>query len=500
MRKFTSLYIFLFLIFLFSCSSPENETIQTPIQQSTTEYTLTVNSGNGGTVSTSGGTYEEGTSVTVTATPNPQYIFTGWSNGSTETSITITVSSNTTIEATFSFDCSTIQSESEQIQIPDFNNMSYLTRINYPEGFKNSIRNLNPEETWNPLDGVVLDYNQDGFLDFVYTNSDYTASFNNIEVRNKILFFKGDCNNDLIIDHNLSNRFDGLIHGRKGIVGDFNNDSYPDIFFAGHGVDVNNPGEYPILLSNIEGLNFEEIRFENLVGFFHTVCSGDYDNDGDLDIILISQGKTYLMKNINGEFDIYQDDINYDWRLNFDYPQETIVPELHQIYTSELFDVDRDGFLDLIVSGHDFPAENTDFVQESYVLYGNGTSFSDRKEILPTVDGFGICIDIDFFDINNDGITEIILNRVSDDSYFRGPYWGSKIQVLEFIDNQYVDSTDKFIDISEFSDEGVIEWIHISDYDDDGIFEMFDDSFSIGSIRLNYEWELIGNQFILKTE
>ena len=65
MRIFLSLYSFLFLTILFSCSSPDNETDPTTNQQ-TTEYTLTVNSGTGGTVSTSGGTYEQGSTVNVT--------------------------------------------------------------------------------------------------------------------------------------------------------------------------------------------------------------------------------------------------------------------------------------------------------------------------------------------------------------------------------------------------------------------------------------------------
>ena len=150
---------------MISCSSPENETDPTPIQPSTTEYILTVSSGTGGSVSTSGGTYEEGTSVTVTATPNPQYIFAGWSNGSTETSITITMNSNTTIEATFSFDCSTIQSDSI-----DWNNISYnLIDIDIP---KNQDGSFN-EEYYNIAGGyyglncttAFVDYNNDGYKD-----------------------------------------------------------------------------------------------------------------------------------------------------------------------------------------------------------------------------------------------------------------------------------------------------------------------------------------------
>ena len=100
MRIFTSLYIFLFLILLFSCSSPDNETDPTTNQQ-TTEYSLTVNSGTGGTVSTSGGTYEQGSTVNVTATPNSEYVFSGWSNGSTDNPLTVTVNQNITLTANF---------------------------------------------------------------------------------------------------------------------------------------------------------------------------------------------------------------------------------------------------------------------------------------------------------------------------------------------------------------------------------------------------------------
>ena len=67
------------------------------------QYTLTASAGLGGTVSTSGGTYDDGTSVTITASANDGYEFNGW-NGSdlSSSTITITLNSNTTIEAVFS--------------------------------------------------------------------------------------------------------------------------------------------------------------------------------------------------------------------------------------------------------------------------------------------------------------------------------------------------------------------------------------------------------------
>ena len=100
MRIFTSLCGFLFVTLLFSCSSPDNETDPTTNQQ-TTEYTLTVNSGTGGSVSSPGGSYNQGQSVSITATPDSEYVFVNWSNGSTDNPLSITVNSNQTITANF---------------------------------------------------------------------------------------------------------------------------------------------------------------------------------------------------------------------------------------------------------------------------------------------------------------------------------------------------------------------------------------------------------------
>lgn len=57
-------------------------------------------SGNGGTV-TGGGTYDYGSSVTLTATPNAGYQFVRWSDGNTSQTRTLTVTSDITLTAIF---------------------------------------------------------------------------------------------------------------------------------------------------------------------------------------------------------------------------------------------------------------------------------------------------------------------------------------------------------------------------------------------------------------
>ena len=98
-----------FLI-LYSCSTEEEDTTPPPqVQQPTPEpepevsqFTLTVTAGEGGSVSTEGGTYDEGTEISVTATPDEGYEFVGWEgNSSTVQSLTITLNSNQSLSALF---------------------------------------------------------------------------------------------------------------------------------------------------------------------------------------------------------------------------------------------------------------------------------------------------------------------------------------------------------------------------------------------------------------
>ncbi len=68
----TLLGILFFSTFIIvSCSKPTPETTQPTVvkkqEAQTISYTLTVNAGEGGSVSSSGGSYEEGTQVTISA-------------------------------------------------------------------------------------------------------------------------------------------------------------------------------------------------------------------------------------------------------------------------------------------------------------------------------------------------------------------------------------------------------------------------------------------------
>ncbi len=77
-----------------------NTTITANFEVLINSYTLTVLSSEGGSV-TGGGEYEEGTEVTVSATPEEGYEFTGWSDGESSQSRVVTINSDISLSAEF---------------------------------------------------------------------------------------------------------------------------------------------------------------------------------------------------------------------------------------------------------------------------------------------------------------------------------------------------------------------------------------------------------------
>lgn len=91
------LLLFSLCLFAYSCNNGDDNPSITP-----QNFTLSITASEGGDVSTSGGTYNENASVSVTATPAQGYEFSGWTGTNlTGDSITILVRSNQTITANF---------------------------------------------------------------------------------------------------------------------------------------------------------------------------------------------------------------------------------------------------------------------------------------------------------------------------------------------------------------------------------------------------------------
>ena len=108
-KQIVPVQLFVFCLFLIAGCSSDKQELNPPIQieQSlsveTPQYSLNITSSEGGTVSTNGGTYDEGTTISITATPDEGYEFTGWEGfDSEEATLTITLIEDQTLNALFS--------------------------------------------------------------------------------------------------------------------------------------------------------------------------------------------------------------------------------------------------------------------------------------------------------------------------------------------------------------------------------------------------------------
>jgi hypothetical protein len=642
------LFFTLSLILLITCSkdstednssvyvAPPSNTTNTTPSTSVTQYTITVSSGEGGSVSTTGGTYNDGTSISITATPSEGYGFIGW-NGSDSTSstISITLSSNTTIVALFGqlpqltlpetpskmftkgvgdtlsigfshsggykstslsaeygsvsvisepnegdtegyvvieYTVNTVENVDRMTTIAGFddieisisgnddleNSSTYQIRSQPEPVFKdylkpshdlvNSIVAINPaliryinekdnsqEDRCNYINGglnqfgnlsdgyggiAFADINGDGYDDIllhpVYSEGSAT-NFSLYKVKFELYLYE---NGEFKFHEMDFGSFpDAEAHlARKILVGDFDNDGDPDFYSANFGIDF---GSYEteksfFIINNydVDG-TFAYKENPHMEGS-HEASSGDIDNDGDLDIysygrLGISQPSSPFYKNI-GNFELqmwsgYSPNENiilnpesndYSWQYNYFNGFNT---------SSELVDVNQDGYLDLIIAGHEWD-------QRSVVLWGseNGFNTSD-KTIVPLIETtvsfpMGTIVDIKVADLNYDGKKEIIFLRTgggedgsgTDIGYF---YSGWYIQVMEVNDKELNDISVDIIDtfyrdnIVQFScanpSDNWIYWISINDYDNDGNLDIYNKM--LENIPF-HRWEWNGSKYI----
>ena len=89
---------------LFTCGKDSDEPAPNLNTSSAQKFDLAVSASEGGSVDTSGGSFDSNSSVTITATPADGYEFTGWSGNATGSTnpLTVTVDGNKNITANFS--------------------------------------------------------------------------------------------------------------------------------------------------------------------------------------------------------------------------------------------------------------------------------------------------------------------------------------------------------------------------------------------------------------
>lgn len=299
---------------------------------------------------------------------------------------------------------------------------------------------------------AYADFNKDGRLDVLVAS----GTGQNVRTPVKIMMNDGLAFVDQTATR-LSNAQPGLIHARKAIVGDYNGDGWPDVFVAGHGYDQPPfPGEYPqLFLSNGDGTLRYDNQLEALVGFDHAAASGDIDGNGSVDILVVQQGAPYLLIN---------DGAGHFTKNTARMPDDV---QFKNHYTGELADVDRDGYLDMLLGGHEFEGAET----EVYWGDGSGSFSSQRKTVLPTLSGKGIVMDFALDDINNDGLRDLVVLRTGETPF----YTGRALQVIrQFEPRRFSDETAGRMTMD--TTQGWLDYIRLQDMDGDQYPDIFVDN------------------------
>lgn len=269
-------------------------------------------------------------------------------------------------------------------------------------------------------------------------------------------------------------------HGTKLLVGDFNNDSLPDIY---SNVAVDPPfGAFPLLKDNSHLLLNSSTGFSKVIefpdqGFWYTGCSGDIDNDGDLDIIAFnfhfpSNGvKSRIMWN--------------DGKANFNIDVNGI-GNIPVVYQSELFDVNNDGFLDLVLV---FVPNGNPRTNDFRVLWGNGKDFSLNNSTKIDISGDLFLMNLDFLDIDKDGFFEILQSGTVDKN--KTIMYYIALHKSDDKGKSFTNKTSQFIE----GDITSTRFFHIrvQDIDKNGSIDIFS-----SEKKDNLRWEWNGTKFLRK--
>jgi hypothetical protein len=266
------------------------------------------------------------------------------------------------------------------ILLTGYSGTSYISKI-----YRNNGNNTFTEQTGISLPGIRFgsvawgDYDNDGYLDILLTGSTGSGNISKIYRNNGNGTFTeqtsisltgvyygsvawGDYDNDGYLDILLTggasagyiskiyrNNGNGTFAEQSGISltvvtqssvawGDYDNDGFLDILIAG---TTNNSAEITKIYRNNGNGSFTEQTGISLTGVWSGSASwGDYDNDGDLDILLTGNiDYSYIIK-------IYQNNGNNTFT-----EQKNILLTALSSCSAAWGDYDNDGDLDILLTG-----------------------------------------------------------------------------------------------------------------------------------------------------
>ena len=324
---------------------------------------------------------------------------------------------------------------------------------------------------------AVADFNNDNFQELIIggptwrfkcsDGSGYENFDDNISVQFESFSIKNG-----IISNNTSDLLTGTpsaMHAREGTAADVNGDGIKDFISANHGEDQGHNREAnTLLLSNTNGkLVNSTNKIPTTVGYYHSLPTGDIDNDNDLDVLVGSihftgnQGPgAVILQNNNGALD-----------------NTSILPEEARTSAAtswHIADLDNDGWNDLILGANCKPCNDNDSTKIYWNNSGQFSHSTDNYTILSEgLLGNKVAVmEIVGIDYNKDNYKDLIIIQNNRNDNESDP---QKWELILFKNNgnkQFTNITIQNIKKMNFTQGNPIK-IYITDLDEDQDDDIF---------------------------
>jgi autotransporter-associated beta strand protein len=347
-----------------------------------TPLTLSISTPTNGVI-TGAGEYEPGDIATLTATPNPGYIFAGWTGGASgaDNPLSLTMNTDKIVGANFERDLGDADGDglSNYAEVVTHGTNPDLADTD-GDGFSDGVEvesgsdPKDPESRPDPNPGplfteitnmapslakhsiiAVMDYNKDSKEDLLAWTDSGT----------RLLKQTGSFQFD---DVTSASGLDGL---QSALVADFTNDGLEDI------IDIASDKTYAsIRMNNGEGYYVKSDLnqvLEGDLGSYRDLMTGDIDNDGDIDLIYA------VNPPFGGGAVAYLPNITVRGAQNVQFGQKSyLVRTSWQFAKFDLTDANNDGLTDLVILQTNGSWPNDTHPDHPAVLYlGTGRGQND---------------------------------------------------------------------------------------------------------------------------
>jgi hypothetical protein len=263
------------------------------------------------------------------------------------------------------------------LDIVDGTYLGLYVSLQNSDGTWSSMNNgLPAQSSGNPdiYDVDICDINNDGWNDIVSINYHTTvAQTPDIYINNMGI--------DWI--HQTGLGLDSVEGSRAIVAADFNSDAIYDLAYLGYG-----PDKLVIFVQDPLGTwtkTYEDLTIDT--SFPNSIDSCDYDNDGDMDVIVGGAPGVYVVENVDG--------LGTTWSSTLvDPPSAT-----SYIVSVVSGDLNHDAYVDIVCGVYDSSARNI------VIISYDGANWNEKLGNLPY---FGEYVDFSINDINLDGNQDIV--------------------------------------------------------------------------------------------